>query len=196
MPWEKSFDLNEATDKAARVFWKKGYEATSMADLTEAMQINKGSLYNAFGSKKALFDRALARYDQQNRAARLTELRAMDDPVAAIDMFFQDMIDTAQQDPECLGCFVINTAQDLPNQPPEVAEVIKTSLQDIEDFFVEMIGKAQADGRINTAIPAGETAQGLLSLFVGMRVLSRGAVAPAAFTAIKASAMRLLTPDT
>ncbi len=62
MPWEKTFDIDEATDKAIEVFWKKGYEATSMSDLTQAMQINKGSLYNAFGSKKALFDRALARY--------------------------------------------------------------------------------------------------------------------------------------
>jgi TetR/AcrR family transcriptional repressor of nem operon len=75
MPWEETFDIDEATDKATEVFWKKGYEATSMADLIEAMQINKGSQYNAFGSKKEIFDRALVRYDQKNRAAKIAELR-------------------------------------------------------------------------------------------------------------------------
>lgn len=84
MPWEETFDIDEATDKATEVFWKKGYEATSMADLIEAMQINKGSLYNAFGSKKELFDRALVRYNQKNRAAKIAELRGWSDPVAAI----------------------------------------------------------------------------------------------------------------
>ncbi|MGB1215804.1 MAG: TetR/AcrR family transcriptional regulator, partial [Pikeienuella sp.] len=55
MPWEKSFDLDDATDKAAAVFWAKGYEATSISDLVAAMGINKGSLYNAFGDKRRLF---------------------------------------------------------------------------------------------------------------------------------------------
>lgn len=192
MPWEKTFDLDEATDKALQVFWKKGYEATSMADLIAAMQINKGSLYNAFGSKKALFDRALARYDQQNRAKRLAELRTWEDPVAAIDALFTGLVLDARQTPQGLGCFVVNTAQDLPNLPPEVAEIVKGSLDDIEAFFREMIEKGQRDGAISNAIRAEETSQGLLSLFVGMRVLSRGASMPETLEAMKASAMRLL----
>lgn len=192
MPWEKTFDLDDATDKAMQVFWKKGYEGTSMADLIKAMQINKGSLYNAFGSKKALFDRALARYDQQSRAVRLAELREWDDPVAAIDAFFSGMIEEAQQDPSCLGCFVINTAQDLPNQPPEVAEIVTTSLNEIEGFFCEMITRGLETGQIAGTLNAAETAKGLLSLFVGLRVLSRGAGSPETLSAVRNSAMALI----
>ena len=76
MPWEKNFDLDKATDKAIQVFWKKGYEGTSMSDLIDAMGINKGSLYNAFGSKDELFNRALLRYDQLNRQEALKQLKS------------------------------------------------------------------------------------------------------------------------
>ena len=192
MPWEKAFNTDAALDQATRIFGKKGYDATSMSDLTEAMKINKGSLYNAFGSKKELFDRALARYDQQNRAARLAELRGWNDPRAAIDALFQGLIDGARNDPAHLGCFVINTAQDLPNQSPEAAKLVRASLDQIKEFFADMIVEGQKQAQISPSVDAEATAQGLLSLFVGMRVLSRGGVEVEVFDAIKASAMQLL----
>ncbi len=192
MPWEKSFDMEEAIDKAIEVFWKKGFEATSMADLTQAMQINKGSLYNAFGSKKALFDRALARYDQKNRAERLAKLRQLDDPVAAIKAFFDGLIDEARGDPRNLGCFVINTAQDLPNQPPEVSETIKASLSDIEEFLRDAIQRGQHSGQVSRSIDPHTTAQALLSMVVGLRLLSRGAAGIPVLESVRDGAMRLV----
>ena len=194
MPWEKTFNIDEATDKAIEVFWKKGYEATSMSDLTQAMQINKGSLYNAFGSKKALFDRALARYDQNNRAAKLEKLRKSPDAVAAITGLFDSLIEDARQDPRNLGCFVVNTAQDLPNQPPEVAEVVKGSLDDIERFFAEMIERGKKAGQSPATIGPEETAQALLSMLVGLRLLSRGVAGIPALESIRAGALRLIQP--
>ena len=74
MPWEKDFDMDVALGDAMRTFWAKGYEATSMSDLTKAMKINKGSLYNAYGSKKELFTKALQKYD---RAADQRTLRRL-----------------------------------------------------------------------------------------------------------------------
>jgi AcrR family transcriptional regulator len=60
----RAFDPDEALDKALRVFWAKGYEGASMTDLTEAMGINKPSLYAAFGNKESLFRKALERYSK------------------------------------------------------------------------------------------------------------------------------------
>src|SRR5215470_12014922 len=60
----RSFDVEKALDRALKVFWKKGYEGTSLSDLTKAMGINRPSLYAAFGDKQALFLKALARYEQ------------------------------------------------------------------------------------------------------------------------------------
>ena len=58
----KEFNPDEALEKAMQVFWHKGYEATSMEDLLNAMDINRGSLYATFGGKRALFLKAMDRY--------------------------------------------------------------------------------------------------------------------------------------
>src|SRR5439155_18551737 len=58
----RSFDLDKALDAALQVFWRKGYEGASLSDLTQAMGINRPSLYAAFGDKETLFRKALDRY--------------------------------------------------------------------------------------------------------------------------------------
>src|SRR5690242_2106841 len=58
----RSFDADKALDAAMQIFWHKGYEGASLSDLTEAMGINRPSLYAAFGDKESLFRKALARY--------------------------------------------------------------------------------------------------------------------------------------
>lgn len=58
----RAFDVNQALDQALEIFWSKGYEGTSLPDLTQAMGINRPSLYAAFGNKEALFRKVLDRY--------------------------------------------------------------------------------------------------------------------------------------
>ena len=58
----RAFDIDQALDCALRVFWRKGYEGTSLPDLTKAMGINRPSLYAAFGNKEELFRKALDLY--------------------------------------------------------------------------------------------------------------------------------------
>src|SRR5215813_3056119 len=60
----RSFDAEKALDRALKIFWRKGYEGASLAELTKAMGINRPSLYAAFGDKEALFRKALERYEQ------------------------------------------------------------------------------------------------------------------------------------
>jgi len=69
----REFDANAALDKALHVFWQRGYEGTSLTDLTEAMGINRPSLYAAFGNKEELFRRALDRYAEKGPGAATRE---------------------------------------------------------------------------------------------------------------------------
>ena len=64
----RSFDKDQALDRALEIFWRKGYEGATIADLTAAMGINPPSLYAAFGNKEALFCSALDRYGRVRTA--------------------------------------------------------------------------------------------------------------------------------
>jgi AcrR family transcriptional regulator len=70
----REFDVDKALDCALKVFWRKGYEGTTLPDLTEAMGINRPSLYAAFGNKEELFRKALDRYAEGPAAFRRAAL--------------------------------------------------------------------------------------------------------------------------
>lgn len=174
------------------VFWAKGYEATSLSDLLKATGINKGSFYNAFGSKRSLFVQTLLKYDRDERRAMLDELSAMNDPVKAIKTVFDRMIAQSLNDTDKKGCFLVNTALDLPNHDEEIARTVRAGFDDLELFFKDQIQSAQNLGSISKSINPKETAKGLLSLSVGLRVLARGIFDPKSLRAIKKQALMLL----
>ncbi|MFT6559600.1 TetR/AcrR family transcriptional regulator [Sneathiella sp.] len=193
MPWEKSFDLDDAVDRAQFVFWSKGYEATSITDLTKSMGINKGSLYNAFGSKKDLFTRALLKYDRDNRQASIAALEAYENPHDAIETLFDDLIAQSLADDAHKGCFLVNTALDLPNHSDDIRDMVNAALDDFVKFFERMIKKGQRQNVIPSHVEAHTTAKSLLSLVVGLRVLARGVYDEAGLRAIKQDALKLIS---
>jgi len=193
MPWEKTFDLDEATDKAIRVFWTKGYEATSMSDLVKGMGINKGSLYNAFGSKKELFDRALLRYDQKNRQRAIAQLSEIPDGREAIVMLFDGLVAEAEADTDRKGCMLVNTALELPLHGEDVREMVASALGELVTFFRQSIEKGQKLGTIPRTLDPDETAKSLVASVVGLRVLARGAFDLGGIRAIGNSAIGMIS---
>lgn len=189
MPWEKDFDVDVAVDRAMKVFWAKGYDSTSISDLTEAMQINKGSLYNAFGSKKALFTQSLLKYDRENHQATIKQLEALDSPLTAIRTLFDFLIAESQTDAERKGCLLVNTALDLPNHSQEVQRMVTSALEDLEQFFRRMIALGQERGEVPAKLDAREAAKSLLAQVVGLRVLARGAFDAKSLKAIGTQAL-------
>jgi AcrR family transcriptional regulator len=73
----REFDTEKALDLATSLFWRKGYEGTSLSDLTETLGITRPSLYAAFGNKEALFRRVLERYESKAGAYRVKALKAL-----------------------------------------------------------------------------------------------------------------------
>ena len=193
MPRGKEFNIDDAVERAQKVFWMKGYEATSMNDLTDAMGINKGSLYNAFGSKKELFTRALLQYDRQNRQQVLVQLGAIEDPHVAVTTLFDALIAESMSDTERKGCFLVNTALELPNHDDGIHEMVRAALGDFEAFFKRLIVRGHKLGTIPKHAKAGDTSKSLLSMVVGLRVLARGVFDAADLRAIKRDALRLIS---
>lgn len=174
MPRKKEFDVDAVLDKAMHAFWKRGYEATSLNDLLDCMQIQRASLYNAFGDKHALFLDALRRYDVVYRRGEVAKRVQIPSPRQAILGVFQDVVTVVVEHGARNGCFLINTALELSPHDPEVAEVVRNALTHMEQiFFRKMIEKGRAMGEIAKSVMPAPTARALLSLLVGLIVLSR-----------------------
>lgn len=192
MPWEKQFDESAALDKAMQAFWAHGYEATSIQDLVDAMGLHRGSIYAAFGSKRQLFIRALAYYEVEHRRAWLQSLKEHHGPRAAILAVFEGAIGAALSDRSRSGCLLVNTAVELSPHDPEIAETVAKGLRETEDFFRELILDGQRNGEIKSRIDPIRTAQALLGLLAGLRVLSRSRPEPGLLEAIADQADAIL----
>jgi TetR/AcrR family transcriptional repressor of nem operon len=192
MSWEKSFDENDVIGKAMKVFWEKGFESASMADLITATGITRGSIYNAFGGKRQLFVKALLKYDKDNRRALLAELEAMDDPKRAIAVLFDVLVAETVADAEKKGCFLVNTASELTTHDDEINSIVRNGLREIQAFFRRSIEVAQARKQISETLDPEASAKGLMAMVVGIRVLGRGMFDAASLKAIATQAQRLL----
>ncbi len=192
MPWEKSFDEDAALEKAMQVFWAKGFEPASIADLLERTGLNRGSLYNAYGGKQQLFLRALQKYDRDNRHSLLAKMEALDDPSKAITMFLDDLVAETAADPDHKGCFLINTALEISTHDEHVNGIVTNGLREIEGFFRRCIEVGQARGEMPKELEPEVTAKTLLSLCVAIRVLGRGVFDEAALRKIASEGKRLV----
>lgn len=174
MPRKKEFDVETVLDKAMHAFWKRGYEATSLNDLLDCMQIQRASLYNAFGDKRSLFLDTLRRYDLIHHRFPLAKRMKTASPRQAIMTLFQDRVTGEQDKVSRYGCFLVNTALELSPHDPEVAEIVGTAIDYMEKcFFRRLIEKGRAIAEIPKSVRPTATARALTSLFIGMVVLAR-----------------------
>jgi len=173
MPWEKQFNESDVLDKAMQAFWARGYEATSIQDLVDCMGIKRGSIYAAFGDKRALFLKSLEHYETHHRRAGLDSLRERLEPRAAILSVFEGAISVAVSDHNRAGCFLINTAVELSPHDAGVARAVAKGLSETEAFFHDAIVDGQECGDMALDIDPDEAARTLLGLLTGLRVLAR-----------------------
>ncbi len=114
----REFDPDTVLERAMRVFWAKGYHASSLDDLCEAAKLNRPSLYAAFGDKRALFLATLDRYGDR-AVARVTAALSRPVPIRdAIAAFLSEMIEQIVAGPGRAGCFIGNCAAEVAPQRP------------------------------------------------------------------------------
>ena len=102
----RGFDADAALDRAVEVFWRRGYEGASLGDLTEAMGINRPSMYAAYGNKEELFRRALARYAEADMAYARKALEEST-AYAVIESFLRANADAISRPDRPAGCLSI-----------------------------------------------------------------------------------------
>lgn len=118
----RSFDRDESLDAAVLVFWKNGYDGSSIEDLTQAMGINRPSLYATFGNKRDLFVQAIDRYAATHGNRAFSAFRLEPDNRKAVERFFEASIDCALADGTPRGCLINTVATEAAENDAELRD--------------------------------------------------------------------------
>jgi TetR/AcrR family transcriptional regulator, transcriptional repressor for nem operon len=188
----KEFDPDAVLQKALELFWERGYEATSMADLVAHLGIARASIYATFGGKHDLYLRALDRYAQA-RDPDPVELLSQPGPVLpAVRALVEGYATESLCDERRRGCMVVNAAVELVPRDPEAARRVEASWDALETALTSALIRARAQGEIPAAKDPRALARFLLVLLQGIRVLGRARPDPGRLRDAAAQALSIL----
>jgi TetR/AcrR family transcriptional regulator, transcriptional repressor for nem operon len=177
----KDFDEDEVLAKAINLFWRKGYNGTSMQDLVDTLGISRSSLYDTFGDKHQLYITALKSYQQAETAQRNSILNKPIPAKAAIRELLDLTILELINDKQHKGCFLINSAVETAPHDKEVNTIICQNEQALETAFYEVILRGQKNGEIPTKQDARALARFIFNTIVGFRVTGKSATDKSVF---------------
>ncbi|MFY7066685.1 TetR/AcrR family transcriptional regulator [Nocardiopsis changdeensis] len=170
----RGFDEEQVVRAARDVFWEKGFDGTSTADLCAATGLNRSSLYNTFRSKEHLFLRALARYttDTTDGQVELLDddgLSGLDRIRALLARIVDDAVRIREEGPGS-GCFVVNTTTSFAAHDPAVARLLGTDRDRRLASLRTAVLAGRADGSVHPDREPEATAWYLVSVISGIRV--------------------------
>lgn len=172
----KEFEPERALESAMDLFWRRGYEATSVQDLLEEMGIGRGSMYGTFGDKRELFLAALDRFEE-TRVARAGEiLNGSPSAMEGIRRLLETTIENLVSYEPRRGCLLANTAVELAPHDAEAAARISRYVRGTEDAFEKALVRGRAAGEIPADKDPRALARFLVSMLHGVRVLARAGV--------------------
>ncbi len=168
MPRPKEFDPGEALDQAVQLFWRQGYEATSVQDLVEHMGINRFSLYDTFGDKHQLYLAALDRYRQKVASESLACLEHSREGLAAIRRYFLQLLDSTTTPQGTKGCLMANSAVEVASRDLEAAARVQAYLAGSDEAFYHALVRAREKGEIRKSASLRDSARFLTTSALGL----------------------------
>jgi TetR/AcrR family transcriptional repressor of nem operon len=189
----REFDETEVVQAARDLFWLRGFNGTSLDDLTVVTGLGRGSLYAAFNDKRDLFLRALDDYATMVMGQLLADLR---DPEKNGRDRLVDHIRSITKlvgaDTKGRGCLMAKSAAEMGATDKEVAQRVRKWLNAYQRDLAEAIREAQRDRDIDPDVDPDELALLLLALLRGAEALRKGGMPPRAITAVADQAIALL----
>ncbi|NOR51809.1 MAG: TetR family transcriptional regulator [Gammaproteobacteria bacterium] len=188
----REFDTNQVLHNAMLLFWRKGFNKTSVRDLTEATQLNPGSLYGTFENKRTLFLKSLENYSNELKQSVDLILRSNEPPLIRIKKFFEFLIRTTSEDPQSRGCLLINTLLEIPIDDKEIIQQASQGLNYVENSFVDLLQEARQQGELDSNADPAALAKLLLTGIFGMRVYAKMQAAPETLQGIVKTLLSIL----
>ncbi|MBW8485293.1 TetR/AcrR family transcriptional regulator [Actinomadura parmotrematis] len=169
----REFDTDAALDRAIEVFWRQGYGGTSLSDLTEAMGINRPSLYAAFGSKEETFRLAVERYARVDMAyvgAALAEPTAY----GAVRRYLHDNVAAVTAPGRPAGCLSVQGGLSAAPEDDRVVRYLAARRADGEARFAERFARAIRAGDLPAGEDPGDLAKYVSTVSAGIAVQAAG----------------------
>jgi AcrR family transcriptional regulator len=189
----RAFDPDVALARAVDAFWDAGFAATSLDDLTEAMGMNRPSLYGAFGDKQALYRKAFDLYRERTRQALAAAVTG-DQPLRVA---LRRIYDTAiaiylSGDSGARGCFIIGTAVAQAVADPDVRAALADTLREIESAFRARMARAQRNGELAADVDPAKLAKLAAATLYSLTIHARAGAGRAALDAIADAAVDVI----
>lgn len=169
----REFDVEKAVDRALDVFWRQGYEGTSVFDLTEALGITRASLYAAFGSKQGLFERAMERYEARAGAYRLAAEKASS-VQEAVRLLLTGPVALHGNRKNPPGCLGVQGALACGSEARAVRDDLASRRSRGEAAIRRRLKRAVSQGELASESDPADLARYLSALIYGMAVLAAG----------------------
>lgn len=169
----REFDEEKVLDAAMQLFWEKGYEATSLNDLTSRMGIQKPSIYSAFGDKKELFEAALRKYTMSRAIHVRNRLQNNTSVKEAFRAFFEGVVAEEYTENRSRGCFCINTMVELAPHDEKFEILTREHQMYLSVIFQETIERGIQTGELEIGVNAKALSQSLIVSLIGLTVIMK-----------------------
>jgi len=168
----REFDVQEALDVALDMFWQQGYDGTPIQALCHAMDLQPGSVYAAFGSKRDLFVAALRRYIDTVSAEAVDRINGASSGLQGLREYFDHLVGAMVDGKRAWGCLITNSLVEFAVRDPELAGMFQLHLGRLQTSFAAALARARAEGELRPG--AGPESAGLLVAVVqGMNVMAK-----------------------
>lgn len=174
----RGYDADDLVDRAMTLFWRRGYAGTSTSDLVEHLGVNKFSLYAEFGSKQALYEAALARYDRDIVTGHFGRLESpaagLGDILAVVDFFAE----SGRRPGSGSGCFLCNSATERGADDPGTHAAVGAFFDRLRAACALALENARARGDVSAGVVVDEEAAWITTTLIGLFVLMRAQADP------------------
>jgi AcrR family transcriptional regulator len=185
----RNFDMDEALKRALEVFWRKGYEAATICDLTAAMGINPPSLYAAFGNKEGLFCKALDRYTEMHDEV-LREALARPKAKDGIAALLSKTVDALTDKSTPPGCLLVQGIAGASDHDQCIRDQLSARRAANEKMIRVRLKRAKSEGELPANADPAALARFIATVTQGMAVQAAGGASRKELEAVATTAMR------
>lgn len=188
----KQFDEGQVLDAAMHKFWESGFEATSMQDLEECTDLNRTSLYNAFGNKRQLFERVLGCYTENVLGSLFAELESAPTVKQGVRAFLNAALNLHYDKNKPGGCLMALSVLESAQHDKKTTETMQQTMRELKRVLQTRLSNAKKSGELSQTLDAGGVATAITTTVAGMAIMSKAGFPKSAVKKVGDQIVKLL----